>query len=85
MLHKVTIIKKQPMRWLCSKGNNTVAIINEQEEIETRQTKEDQKQNRLMILQHPRPSLFGALSCQTVFAFLYRHNWGKTSLMLIPI
>lgn len=31
MIHKVTIIKKQPMRWLCSKGNNTVAIINEQE------------------------------------------------------
>lgn len=41
------------------------------EEIETRQTKKDQKQNKLKILPHPRPSLFGAFKLSDGVCFMH--------------
>lgn len=41
------------------------------EEIETRQTKKDQKQNKLKILPHPRPSLFGAFKLSDSVCFMH--------------
>lgn len=34
--------------------------MSKKKEIETKKIKKDQKQNKLMILQHPWPSVFGA-------------------------